>query len=105
VRIHGRVGIKVHQPGTRNGAFNGGEMLPAVHPLQTFLRDDRGVHVLQEADQTRCDELILHCLQACRLFRVMGAHVVQQAIRMREKCDGHDAPDCMRVPESVSGII
>lgn len=95
----------MHQTGMWHRAFNGSKVSSAVHPLQAFLGHDRGIGMVQEIDQTGCNELILYRAQARRLFRVVCTHVVQQAIRMRDECDGHDASGCMRFPESLGRII
>ena len=89
VRVHGRVGIEMHDAKARRRGLNGIEITRLVHALQLLARGFGRFALLHVVDEPRGNQLIVNRRQPRRAFGVMRAHVVQQAIAVGNESGSH----------------
>ena len=102
VWIHCRVGIEVDRSVARRRAFDGVHIARIVYALEVLARCGRRIDVQQEIAQTGGKQLVAYRLQPERRFRMSCAHVMQQAIRMRDESGAQAVFSMTSVPAGKS---
>ena len=86
IRAHRRVRIEMNNAAARHLFFNAIDIPGLVHALELLARGQRRLKVHEMVANANRNQLILHRRQALRTLRVHRPHIVQLAIRMRDKC-------------------
>ena len=80
MRIHHRVGVEMRDALFWRSLLYGVDIARRMDAFQLFTPGQRRLDMPQTADQSRGNQLVFHRLEPRRLLRMMGAHVMQQAV-------------------------
>jgi len=86
---HGRIRIKMHNAMYRAARMDISDVIQWMHTLQLIHRCQRRLDRCQIRIQPAGDELIVNSIQPRRTFGVLGTHVVQFAIAVRNESGCH----------------
>jgi hypothetical protein len=89
VRVHRRIRIQVHGAFLGRRVADGAYVVDRMHARELLVARQRRVVAHQVLADARGDELVFDCGEALGTLRMVGAHVVLEAIRVRNKSRGH----------------
>ena len=89
VRVHRRIGIKVHGAGCRRRLPDGTHIIDRVHACDFHIAGFGGVIPHQVLANPGGDHPVFNRRETRGALRVMGPHVVLHAIGVRDECRSH----------------